>query len=154
MQRPSGSLLLSPKGAALPYPKQMLAPKVPLLIGAHIICCLCLPRVSYRALPSFHPGLFRSVVPTALIMRLNYETIALPCLTADLEDQKKVYIFASFSRENHCKLGLVNMRKQLSWQSITLPRLGSRVRVPSSARRRRSQLYAWSVFLFLCAKRC
>ena len=72
-----GTHLLSPKGAALPYLKQMLAPKVPLLIGAHIICCLCLPRVSYRALPSFHPGLFRSVVPTALIIRLNFDAVAL-----------------------------------------------------------------------------
>ena len=25
--------------------------------------CMCLPRVSYRALPSFHPGLCRSAVP-------------------------------------------------------------------------------------------
>ena len=25
--------------------------------------CLCVPRVSYRALPSFHPGLCRSIVP-------------------------------------------------------------------------------------------
>ena len=38
---------ISPQGAALPYPKQMLAPKVPLLIGAHIICCLCVPRVLF-----------------------------------------------------------------------------------------------------------
>ena len=29
--------------------------------------CLYIPRVSYRASPSFHPGLCRSVVPTALI---------------------------------------------------------------------------------------
>ena len=28
--------------------------------------CPCLPRVPFRALPSFHPGLCRSVVPTAL----------------------------------------------------------------------------------------
>ena len=27
----------------------------------------CIPRVSFRALPSFHPGLCRSIVPTALI---------------------------------------------------------------------------------------
>ena len=37
----------------------------------------CLPRVSYRALPSFHPGLCRSVVPTALIMRLNFDALVL-----------------------------------------------------------------------------
>ena len=70
-----GTPLLSPKGAALPRHKTNARVIVPLLIGAHIICCLCLPRVSYRALPSLHPGLFRSVVPTALIMRLNYETV-------------------------------------------------------------------------------
>jgi len=28
-------------------------------------------------LPSFHPGLCRSVVPTALIMRLNFDAVAL-----------------------------------------------------------------------------
>ena len=38
----------------------------------------CLPRVSYRALPSFHPGLCRSVVPTALIMHLDFDAVALP----------------------------------------------------------------------------
>ena len=37
----------------------------------------CIPRVSYRALPSFHPGLCRSVVPTALIMRLDFDAVAL-----------------------------------------------------------------------------
>ena len=48
--------LLSPVGAALPRRKAnarvvSAAPK-----GA-LIFCLCLPRVSFRALPSFHPGL-------------------------------------------------------------------------------------------------
>ena len=37
----------------------------------------CIPRVSFRALPSLHPGLCRSVVPTALIMRLNFDAVAL-----------------------------------------------------------------------------
>ena len=43
----------------------MLAPKVPLLKEL-LFFCPCVPRVSFRALPSFHPGLCRSVVPTAL----------------------------------------------------------------------------------------
>ena len=46
-------------------PRQMLAPKVPLLRSS-IRSCPCLPRVAFRALPSLHPGLCRSVVPTAL----------------------------------------------------------------------------------------
>ena len=37
----------------------------------------CIPRVSYRALPSLHPGLCRSVVPTALIMLLDFNAVAL-----------------------------------------------------------------------------
>ena len=31
--------------------------------------CLCVPRVSYRALPSFHPGLGRSVALVGLFAR-------------------------------------------------------------------------------------
>ena len=34
--------------------------------GALIFCIRVYPRVAFRALPSFHPGLCRSVVPTAL----------------------------------------------------------------------------------------
>ena len=37
----------------------------------------CVPRVSYRTLPSFHPGLCRSVVPMALVMRLDFDAVAL-----------------------------------------------------------------------------
>ena len=37
----------------------------------------CITRVSYRALPSFHPGLCKCVVPTALIMRLDFDAVAL-----------------------------------------------------------------------------
>ena len=36
------------------------------LLRSSIRFCLCVPRVSFRALPSLHPGLCRSVVPTAL----------------------------------------------------------------------------------------
>ena len=36
------------------------------LLRSSIYFCLCVPRVSFRALPSFHPGLCRSIVPTAL----------------------------------------------------------------------------------------
>ena len=39
--------------------------------------CMCLPRVSYRALPSFHPGLCRSAVPEALVISLNFDALAL-----------------------------------------------------------------------------
>ena len=46
-------------------PRQMLSPKVPLLRSS-IRSCPCLPRVAFRALPSFHPGLCRSAVPMAL----------------------------------------------------------------------------------------
>ena len=46
-------------------PRQMLTLKVPLLRSSYFLCP-CLPRVAFRALPSFHPGLCRSVVPTAL----------------------------------------------------------------------------------------
>ena len=69
----------------------MLAPKVPLLIGAHIICCLCLPRVPFRALPSFHPGLCRSIVPTALIMRLDFDALDL-VLCNGFHEVKKKYL--------------------------------------------------------------
>ena len=64
------------KGAALLCPRQMLAPKVPLLRSSDLFY-LYVPRVSYRALPSFYPGLCRGVVPTALIMRLNFDAVAL-----------------------------------------------------------------------------
>ena len=37
----------------------------------------CIPRVSFRALPSFHPGLCRGVVSTALTMHLNFDALAL-----------------------------------------------------------------------------
>ena len=52
---------LSPVGTALPRRKANARVVVPLLRSSYF--CLCLPRVSYRALPSFHPGLCRSVVP-------------------------------------------------------------------------------------------
>ena len=39
--------------------------------------CLHVPRVSFRALPSFHPGLCRSIVPTALVISLNFDALAL-----------------------------------------------------------------------------
>jgi len=38
---------LSPVGAALPRRKANARAVVPLLIGAHIICCLCIPRVLF-----------------------------------------------------------------------------------------------------------
>ncbi len=46
----------------------------------------CIPRVSYRALPSLHPGLFRSVVPTALIMRLDFDAVALGFAALEMRD--------------------------------------------------------------------
>ena len=42
---------------------------VPPLQGS-LSYCLCIPRVSYRALPSFHPGLCRSVALAGLIVGL------------------------------------------------------------------------------------
>ena len=75
--------LLSPVGAAQPQSKcPNTRAVVPLLIGAHSSFCPCVPRVPFRALPSFHPGLYRSVVPTALIMRLDFDTLALGLLAA------------------------------------------------------------------------
>ena len=53
-------------------PRQMLAPKVPLLRSS-IHSCLCLPRVSFRALPSLHPGLCRSVVPKGTHISTNHK---------------------------------------------------------------------------------
>ena len=50
------------------------------LLRSSIRFCLCLPRVAYRALPSFHPGLCRSVVPTALVLlRVSYYKIWYDC---------------------------------------------------------------------------
>ena len=63
-----------PIGAALPRGKPYSAAPAELDITFRS----CIPRVSYRALPSFHPGLCRSVVPTALIMRLDFDALALP----------------------------------------------------------------------------
>ena len=54
--------ILSPKGAALLCSRQMLTPKVPLLRSSDLFY-LYVPMVSYRALPSLHPGLCRGVVP-------------------------------------------------------------------------------------------
>ena len=56
--------------------RQMLALLVPLLKEL-ILLLPCIPRVSFRALPSLHPGLCRNVVPTALIVSLNLDTLAL-----------------------------------------------------------------------------
>ena len=95
----NGTHLLSPFRAALPYPKQMLAPKVPLLIGAHIICCLCLPRVPFRALPSFHPGLCRNIVPMALIMRLDFDVLV---LHKSLKLRKKYLPLICLIKGDHC----------------------------------------------------
>ena len=50
----------------------MLKRKVPLLRSSYFLCP-CLPRVSFRALPSLH----RSAVPTALVIRLNVDALAL-----------------------------------------------------------------------------
>ena len=75
--------LLSPVGAAQSLSKcpntraVSAAPK-----GAHSSFGACVPRVSFRALPSFHPGLCWSVVPTALIIRLDFDTLALGLLAA------------------------------------------------------------------------
>ena len=46
---------LTPVGAAQPQHKANTSSVVPLLRSSYL--CLCLPRVSFRALPSFHPGL-------------------------------------------------------------------------------------------------
>ena len=59
----------------------MCALKVPLLRSS-IRFYLRVPRVAYRALPSFHPGLCRSVVPTALKISLDFDELALDTFTA------------------------------------------------------------------------
>ena len=61
--------LLSPVGAAQPQRKAnthavSAAPK-----GAHSSFGPCVPKVPYRALPSFHPGLCRSVALAGLVCR-------------------------------------------------------------------------------------
>ena len=44
---------------------------------AYITFRFGIPRVSFRALPSFRPGFCRSGVSMALIMRLNFDAVAL-----------------------------------------------------------------------------
>ena len=80
--------LLSPVGAALSCANIGCGRYVVLYLSVGVLACegkcrscgalnfvvFCFPRVSYRALPSFHPGLCRSVVPTALIMRPLHNT--------------------------------------------------------------------------------
>ena len=56
----------SPNGAILPRRKVNARVVVPLLRSSFCFC-LCVPRVSYRALPSFHPGLCRSVALSGLM---------------------------------------------------------------------------------------
>ena len=70
--------LLSPVGAAqlqskCPNTRAVSAAPAELDITFHSY----IPRVSFRALPSLHPGLCRSVVPTALIMRLSFDAVVL-----------------------------------------------------------------------------
>ena len=74
--------LLSLNGAVLPQQlqrqerkatnrndtKQMLTLLVPLLRSSFYFWPY-VPRVPFRALPSLHPGLCRSVVPTALVIK-------------------------------------------------------------------------------------
>ena len=48
----------------------MLALQCRSLTELDITLGLCIPRISYQALPSLHPGLCRSVVPTALAISL------------------------------------------------------------------------------------
>ena len=72
----------APKGRHSSRQRQMLAPKVPLLRSSYFLCP-CLPRVPFRALPSLHPGLCRSVVPTALVISLNFDTITLRLRTTN-----------------------------------------------------------------------
>ena len=77
------NILIEPlQGRHYSRQKQMLAPKVPLLRSSYFLCP-CLPRVSFRALPSFHPGLCRSVVPTALVISLNFDTVTLRLQTTN-----------------------------------------------------------------------
>ena len=74
-----GTHLLSPIGAAQPQSKCFNARVVSAApLELDITFGSCIPRVSFRALPSFHPGLCESVVPTALIMHLNFDAVTLP----------------------------------------------------------------------------
>ena len=50
--------------------------------GAQNFVVFCFPRVSYRALPSFHPELWRGIVPAALVISLNFDALALDTFTA------------------------------------------------------------------------
>ena len=60
---------------------------------------LRVPRVPYRALPSFHPGLCRSVVPTALIMCLDFDALA---LHKSLKLRKKYLPLICLVKGDHC----------------------------------------------------
>ena len=53
--------ILSPVGAALPATNTRAESAAPR--RSSFLFCMYLPRVSYQALPSFHPGLCRSTVP-------------------------------------------------------------------------------------------
>ena len=57
------------QGRHFQYVRQMPALLVPLLRSS-ICFCLRFPRASYRALPSFHPGLCRSAALSGLIVVL------------------------------------------------------------------------------------
>ena len=65
------------KGAALPRRKTNARVVSAAPTELDITFRSCIPRVSFQALPSFHPGLCRSIVPTALIMHLNFDALAL-----------------------------------------------------------------------------
>ena len=71
---------------------------VPLLRSSYFFTYF--PRVSYRTLPSFHPGLCRSVVPMALIIRLNFDAVVLGWLNLRI---------ASLLLFSNCLIGFSNL---------------------------------------------
>ena len=66
----------TPPTTTLQWHKPNECSVVPLLRSS-IRFCLCLPRGEWGQSPICNPGLCRSVVPTALIIRLNFDAVVL-----------------------------------------------------------------------------
>ena len=98
------NIFMSPKGAALPRRKANARIIVPLLRSS-IRFYLRVPRVAFRALPSFHPGLCRSVVPTALaVAEYTHSPKCLRVLTEiSTRTYRSVYVYLRKRvRRTHC----------------------------------------------------
>ena len=59
------------------------------LLRSSIRFCLCIPRVSYRALPSFHPGLWKSIALKGSYMFGWQRVSVLVVVSAFIESRKR-----------------------------------------------------------------